>query len=183
MNTENNVNLLQGNVTTPTVTKLSELRKLFEVKTVEDNHRAKKTTTTTRKNTPARKTPMELEEQEPHLQWGQEDQRRNTTSFKVKFKFENVDRVGRQPDAFVTPQTVVPLDCYDDTTAVQPTSTTKDPNIPCKAPSRQKCLLPFSPLLEPLPVVAFEICASKTEVLPLMTSQICSLIYSPVCAI
>ena len=114
---------------------------------------------------------MELEEHVPHLQWGKEEHRKNSTGFKVKFKFGNVDRVGRQPDTFVPPQTVVPLDYHEDTTAVQPANTTTDQNNPCKDPSRQKCLLPFSPLLEPQHVVDLEICASQAEEPKLMTSE------------
>ena len=149
---------------------MSELKKMFEVNKVEDNQQAKKTTTTTRKTTSARKTHMKQEEVVPHLQWGKEDTRNNSTDFRAKFMFGKFDRVGRQPDAFVLTKTVVPPDYLKDTTAVQPASTTTDPNIPSKAPS-SKCLLPFSPLLEPQHVVDLEICASQAEEPKLMTSE------------
>ena len=170
VNSANSDNLLQGNVVTPTLTKMSELKKMFEVNKVEDNQQAKKTTTTTRKTTSARKTHMKQEEVVPHLQWGKEDTRNNSTDFRAKFMFGKFDRVGRQPDAFVLTKTVVPPDYLKDTTAVQPASTTTDPNIPSKAPS-SKCLLPFSPLLEPQHVVDLEICASQAEEPKLMTSE------------
>ena len=77
--------------------------------------------------------------------------------------------IGRQHDSFVLPGTVVPPDYQNDTTAVQPASTTTVRNIPLKYTS-SKCLLPLSPLKEPQHAVEVEICASQAEEPKVMTS-------------
>ena len=77
--------------------------------------------------------------------------------------------VGRQHDTFVLPGTVVPPDYQNDTTAVQPASTTTALNIPFKFNS-SKCLLPLSPFMEPQHAVDVEICASQSEEPKVMTS-------------
>ena len=97
----NGNNKLQRNVAPLTVTKMSELRKMFEQKHVEDNHIDRKTAPRIRKTTSARKTFLKQEDTEPQQQWVQEDQEDTSTSFRRKFMFRIDDNSRKQPDIFV----------------------------------------------------------------------------------
>ena len=111
-------------VTPKKVSKLSELRKLFESKIEEDNPLSKKTALYTRKEDTVRKTTLQ-EDTQPHLQYDQEVLTNSifVSTYEVKFGMTD-DPTRRRPDIFVTPCLDVPPGLPDSTTAVQETCTT-----------------------------------------------------------
>ena len=168
-------NKLQRNVAPPTETKTSKLRKMFEQKNVEDNHIDKKTAPGIRKTTFTRKTQKQENNAQqqtivpPQHLVQEEDQKNTPTYVRKKFMFGNFDESRRQPDSYILPGTVVPLDSEHVATAVHQASTTPVLRTATNFNS-SKCLLPVSPIFEPQHAVDDIFCASQAEEPQVMTS-------------
>ena len=72
---------------------------------VEDNQTIKKTASSTRKTTPARKTTLQQDDQQ-HLQCGQDEMKKTFVNF--DFKFGSCDNDGIKQDILMTPPNTVP---------------------------------------------------------------------------
>ena len=163
------LNKLPRKMTPQNVNRLSELRKIFELKTDEDNLPSMKTASITRKEVPPRKTTMP-EDNQPHLRCDQDRMNNNDVKFEVKFRKSDTV-TARRPDAFVTPLFDVPPGSPDtSTTAVQEPCTTLRNENTSSFPRRQECLL-YSAQKLILPVVVEAICASQAGETLVMTSQ------------